>query len=131
MKQSSRLILSLIVAGSLSATAFGQMSKREFERLDQGKITKAQAQHLVLREFPHASIKKCELRRGKEHSVWAVELVKANEKTVTKVEVDGRSGKFSRRSAKERPYPAGVPVTSLRGFQARVTATIGPHPSQG
>ena len=94
MKQSFRFILSLIVAGSLTASVFGQMTDREFERLDQGKITKNQAQHFVLKKFPGASIKKCELRRGKKGSVWAVELVKPGEKTVTKVEVDGGSGKI-------------------------------------
>ena len=94
MKQSPRFILSLIVAGSLTASALGQMPSREFERLDQGKITKNQAQHFVLKKFPRATIKKCELRGGKERSVWAVELVKPGEKTVTKVEVDGRTGKI-------------------------------------
>ena len=95
MKQSSRFILSLVLATSLTASALGQMTKREFERLDQGKITKNQAQHLVLKKFPRATIKKCELRGDKERSLWAVELVKPGEKSVTKVEVDERSGKIA------------------------------------
>ncbi|HSH39224.1 MAG TPA: PepSY domain-containing protein [Chthoniobacterales bacterium] len=93
MNQSARSLLCVVLAGSLSTSALGQMSDREFKRLDEGKITKNQAQHFVLAKYPRAEIKKCELRSNKGASVWDVELVKAGEKKVTKVEVDGRTGK--------------------------------------
>lgn len=94
MKHSSRFVLSLVSIGAMSASAMAQMSDREFNRIDQGKITKNEAQHLVLKKFPQATIGKCELRPGKQHSVWAVELVKQGEKTVTKLQIDGRTGKI-------------------------------------
>lgn len=94
MKHSSHLLLALVLFSSITASAFAQMSEREFERIDQGKITKNQAQHFALKKFPRATIKKCELRTGKKNSVWAVELVKQGEKNVTKLQVDGRTGKI-------------------------------------
>lgn len=78
----------------LNASVIAQMPAGEFDRLNSGKITKNQAQHFALKKFPGANIKKCELRQGKQHSVWTVELVKPGEKTVTKLEVDGQSGKI-------------------------------------
>ena len=94
MKHLSRLVLALVLFASIPLSALAQMSEREFERIDQGKITKNQAQHFALKKFPRATIKKCELRPGKEHSVWAVELVKQGEKNVTKLQIDGRTGKI-------------------------------------
>lgn len=66
----------------------------ENQRLRAGKITKNEAQHLVLQKFPGSKIKRCELTGPKGHSVIVVELVKAGAKEVTKVQVDGRSGKI-------------------------------------
>ena len=87
-------LLAFLLALVISTSADAQMSARESKRIQQGKITKNEAQHLVHNAFPGAKIKRCELRAGKEHSVWAVEMIKPGEKTVTKLQVDGRSGKI-------------------------------------
>ncbi len=67
---------------------------RENERLQSGKITKNEAGHLVLRKFPGARIKKCELTNGRDHSVWVLDIIKAGTQGVSKVRVDGLSGKI-------------------------------------
>ncbi len=65
MKHLSRLVLALVLFASITLSALAQMSEREFERIDQGKITKNQAQHFALKKFPRATIKKCELHPAK------------------------------------------------------------------
>ncbi len=94
-----RLLLPLLLTAILGLTitvpstnAAG--TERENERLQQGKITKNEAQHLVLKQFPGAKINKCVLMPGKEHSVWVLEVVKAGATETTKVQVDGNSGKI-------------------------------------
>ena len=94
MKPAPRFLLAVIVAASISGSAFAQMSKPEFDRIDKGKITKNEAQHLALKQFPNAKIKRCELRPAKPHSVWVVELVKHGDKNITKVQIDGSTGKI-------------------------------------
>ncbi|MDQ6862083.1 MAG: hypothetical protein M3032_13140 [Verrucomicrobiota bacterium] len=71
-------------------------SARENERLQSGKITRNEAQHIVLKKYPGAEIKKCELKHGKEHSYFAVELRQSGSKSDTKLQVDGRTGQISR-----------------------------------
>ncbi len=71
-----------------------QASTRENRRLREGKITKIEAQHLVLREFPGAAIRKCELVPRGDHSMWVVTLVKPGGGDPISVRVDGRSGKI-------------------------------------
>ena len=94
MKSSTHLLFVLVLNGTLATAAFAQMSKREMERIDQGKITKTAAQHLVLQRYPDAKVKKCELRHGKSGSVWRVDLMMPASKTVTQVEVDGKTGEI-------------------------------------
>jgi hypothetical protein len=94
MKHTVRLLFSATVFAALSASAFAQTNSRESKRLDQGKITKNEAQHLVLTQFPGASIKKCELHPGKTHSIWQVTLVKKGEQKSTNVRLDGNTGKI-------------------------------------
>ncbi len=67
---------------------------RENKRLQEGKITKNEAEHLVLRKFPGAKIRKCELKTSNGHGIWVLDLVKAGANTPSKVQVDGRSGKM-------------------------------------
>ncbi len=71
-----------------------QAGTRENRRLREGKITKVEAQHLVLREFPGAAIRKCELVPREDHSMWVVTLVKPGGGNAVSVRVDGRSGKI-------------------------------------
>ncbi len=86
--------LAFLLAFVISTSAHAQMKARELERIEQGKITKNEAQHLVQNAYPGAKIKRCELRAGKPHSIWAMEVVKPGEKTVIKLQVDGSTGKI-------------------------------------
>ena len=83
------LVSVFAVVGGLSAET------RENQRLQEGKITKNEAQHLVLKQFPGAVIKNCELKTTKGHSIWVVSFMKAGDKTVAKVQVDGLTGKIT------------------------------------
>src|SRR3954451_1786029 len=93
MRPTTRLLSSVLIATLLTGSAFAQMNPREFKRMDEGKITKSEAQHLVMQRFPGARVKKAELRRGKDHSVWLLDVLMRGDAKPTRVEVDGRSGK--------------------------------------
>lgn len=67
---------------------------REQARIERGKITKNEAQHLVLKKYPGATVAKCVLKSGKGGDVWMVELTQAGSHDVTRVQVDGRTGKL-------------------------------------
>jgi uncharacterized membrane protein YkoI len=84
----------LVIAVALAASSLTAASSRENERLREGKITKNEAEHLVLAKFPGATIKKCVLTPAKGHSVWVLDVVKAGAHDITKVQVDGLSGKI-------------------------------------
>lgn len=88
------LAFALVAATLLAITSLDAAGARENQRLREGKITKIEAQHLVLRKYPRATIKKCELTRRKEHSVWVLDVVKAGAADVTKIQVDGRDGRI-------------------------------------
>ena len=91
MKQTVR---ALVVMSLVLFSHFAGAGARENARLQEGKITKNEAQHLVLKEFPGATIKQCVLAKGGEHSVWNIDLIKPGSNTVTKVKVDGESGQL-------------------------------------
>ncbi len=92
MKRFSHFVFSFVIACAFAVSSMNAASSRENKRLQEGKITKIEAQHLVLRKFPGATIKKCELTGGKDHSVWVLDVIKAGAHDATKVQVDGRSG---------------------------------------
>lgn len=95
MNRSSLFIFALVTACTFASSPIDGASTRENKRLQEGKITKNEAQHLVLKKFPGATVRKCELSRGKDHSVWILDVVKSGATEVTKVQVDGRSGKIA------------------------------------
>lgn len=94
MKRAPNFIFAIIIACTFAAGSVSAASSRENKRLQEGKITKNEAEHLVLRKFPGATIKKCELTRRTDHSIWVLEVIKAGAKDATRLEVDGRSGKI-------------------------------------
>jgi uncharacterized membrane protein YkoI len=87
-------LLSVALISIFAAISAVSAETRENQRLQEGKITKNEAQHLVLKQFPGATIKNCELKPGKGHSVWVVSLLKSGDKTIAKVQVDGLTGKI-------------------------------------
>jgi Peptidase propeptide and YPEB domain. len=95
MKTSFYRLLAVALVSIFAATGAVSAGSRENERLQEGKITKNEAQHLVLKQFPGATIKDCELKTVKGHSVWVVSLMKTGDKTVAKVQVDGLTGKIT------------------------------------
>ena len=95
MKRSIATFLALIITFAVAAPfSHAAGTARENQRLQQGKITKNQAEHLVLKAYPGARIKKCRLVPGTDHGIWMVELVKAGAHETSKLQVDGLSGKF-------------------------------------
>ena len=88
-------LLSIALISIFAATCVVSAETRENQRLQEGKITKNEAEHLVLNQFPGATIKKCELTKGKDHSVWVLDVMKAGAHDVTKVQVDGLTGKIT------------------------------------
>ena len=88
-------LLSVALVSMFAAVGVLSAETRENQRLQEGKITKNEAQHLVLKQFPDATIKNCELKTIKGHSVWVVSFIKAGDKTVAKVQVDGLTGKIT------------------------------------
>lgn len=49
----------------------------------------------MLKQFPDATIKSCDLKTINGHSVRVISLLKAGDKTVAKVQVDGLTGKIT------------------------------------
>ena len=95
MKTPFYRLLSIAFISIFAATGVVSAETRENTRLQEGKITKNEAQHLVLKQFPGATIKSCELKTVNGHSVWVVSLTKSGDKTVAKVQVDGVTGKIT------------------------------------
>lgn len=96
MQGSLRTSLLLLLGCTVSFSALQAAgTARENERLQHGKITKAEAEHLVLQKFPAAKIRKCELQKGEGHSYFVVELVERGATKTTRVRVDGLSGKIT------------------------------------
>jgi uncharacterized membrane protein YkoI len=89
-----RLLSMLTITILLAISPLYSAETRENRRLKAGKITKNQAQHLVLKEYPGAHIKSCELKQVHGQSVWLVSFHKSNDKTLTTVRVDGNTGKI-------------------------------------
>jgi uncharacterized membrane protein YkoI len=95
MKRLFPFIFSLIIMAYCSgASSAAAASPRENERLQQGKITKNEAEHLTLKKFPGAAIRSCKLTHATGHSVWVLDLVEAGAHNVISVQVDGLSGKI-------------------------------------
>ncbi|MDQ6626553.1 MAG: hypothetical protein M3Y69_10540 [Verrucomicrobiota bacterium] len=94
-RTSPLLVAALAVFTFTAGIANTSAETRENKRLYAGKITKNEAQHLVLQKFPGSKIKRCELTGPKSHSVIMIELIQPGAKEVTKVQVDGRTGKIA------------------------------------
>jgi hypothetical protein len=82
------LLISFAPTASLKAQGRG-----ETEKLLHGKMTKNEAQHLVLKKYPGATIKQCELKKSGERSLWEVQFTNAGESDVQIARVDDRTGK--------------------------------------
>ncbi|MBA3882440.1 MAG: PepSY domain-containing protein [Chthoniobacterales bacterium] len=94
MKRSILVASYVAIACTFPISPVTAADSREKQRLHERKITKNEAQHLVLKKYPNASIKSCELSGGKEHGVWVLQVVPAGANDPTEVKVDGRSGKI-------------------------------------
>ncbi len=82
----------LVVVVLCVFASFTRAGARENQRLQNGKITKNEAQHLILQKFPRATVKSCQMKQEKGHTVWEVTFVKANESAPISVKVDGKTG---------------------------------------
>ncbi|MGI9088635.1 MAG: PepSY domain-containing protein [Chthoniobacterales bacterium] len=93
MKRS--FVITLAVVALFACSTLSAAGSREDRRLQHGKITKNEAQHLVLKKYPGATINKCVLQSGHGQEVWKVEVMKAGTKEVTRMQVNGRSGQVT------------------------------------
>ncbi|MDQ6764671.1 MAG: PepSY domain-containing protein [Verrucomicrobiota bacterium] len=94
MKRTFQVLAAVLALAAISTISLEAATARENKRLREGKITKNEAEHLVLKQFPGAKITSCELTRGEDHSVWVLNVIKAGGHDATKVQVDGRTGKI-------------------------------------
>ncbi len=95
MKRSLPFLLALLFSCSAALpSVHAAGSARENKRLQQGKITKNEAEHLVLQKFPGAKIKKCVLMQDKGRGIWMLDVIKAGSRETSKIQVDGLSGKI-------------------------------------
>ncbi|MEP6811342.1 MAG: PepSY domain-containing protein [Chthoniobacterales bacterium] len=95
MKRSLPILLALLLSCSAALPSIHAAGgARENKRLQEGKITKNQAEHLVLQKYPGAKINKCVLTQSHGHGVWMLDVVKAGTNATAKVQVDGLSGKI-------------------------------------
>jgi uncharacterized membrane protein YkoI len=94
MKRLLSVLCSVVVICTFAVSSLSAASSRENQRLHERKITKNEAQHLVLKKYPGAIVKKCELMDEKGQSVWMLQVVKPGARDATDVKVDGRSGKI-------------------------------------
>ncbi len=69
MKRLLPVVCSIVVACTVAVSWVSAASSRENQRLHERKITKNEAQHLVLKKYPGATVQKCELTGEKGHSV--------------------------------------------------------------
>lgn len=69
-------------------------SERENRRLAEGKITKNEAQHLVLKKYPGATVQSAVLTKGKTHGIWVVNILKPGAQKSDTVRVDGQTGEI-------------------------------------
>jgi uncharacterized membrane protein YkoI len=89
-----RYVFLTVTICTFAISSLSLAGTRENKRLEEGKITKNEAQHLVLNKYPGAKIQSCELTKGKDHSNWIVTLSKPGAHETTQVQVDGLTGKL-------------------------------------
>lgn len=97
MKKFANLTLSIAVALVLAgSSALAQPKKADANQAAHGKITKNEAQHLVLTKYPAANIKNCELKTVNGASVWIVSFTMTGGNVPQRVQVDEQTGKLTR-----------------------------------
>jgi hypothetical protein len=94
MKRSFYLLFSIAAVFIFGISSMSLAGPREDKQAEGTKITKKDAQHVVLFAYPGCSVEKCELVKGKDHPNWAVSVVKPGTSTATQVQVDGVTGKI-------------------------------------
>ena len=103
MNKFTHIILSLVavaVVGFATSSAFAAEPKKAEAKASpaaaETKITKEQAQNLVLKKYIGAQITTCELGTDKGNSVWIVTFTQTGGHAAQKVQVDAQNGKVTR-----------------------------------
>ncbi|HJX24663.1 MAG TPA: PepSY domain-containing protein [Chthoniobacterales bacterium] len=96
MKRSFCLLLSIVavfIFGAFSMSLAGtHEAKPQAEATP--KITAKDAKHTVLFAYPGSTVEKCEMVKGKDHTNWAVSVVRGGTTTSIQVQVDGVTGQI-------------------------------------
>ncbi|HEY2138619.1 MAG TPA: PepSY domain-containing protein [Chthoniobacterales bacterium] len=58
------------------------------------KITKIQAEHIVLAQVPHGRVKSAEIEKEKGHLVWSFDIAIPATRNITEILVDAKSGQI-------------------------------------
>jgi len=100
MKRSFYLFLSIVAVSAFGLSSFSFAGSKEKDKPKQNaataapKITEKEAKRTVLFANAGGTIEGCRLVHGKDHTDWAVSVVKAGTQTAVEVEVDGVTGKI-------------------------------------
>lgn len=99
MKRSIHLLFSIVAVAtfgisSLSLAGSHDKDKPKQNAADTPKITKEEAKRTVLFANTGSTIEGCEMVKGKDHTNWAVTVMKAGTATAVQVQVDGVTGKI-------------------------------------
>jgi uncharacterized membrane protein YkoI len=100
MKRSFYLLFSITAVSIFCISSLSFAGSKEKDKPKQNttadvpKITKEEAKRAVLFANTGSTIEGCRLVQGKDHSNWAVSVVKAGTQSAVEVEVDGVTGKI-------------------------------------
>lgn len=102
MKKFAYIILSVVVGSVVaSSSAIAQAKKdagtsKATDTAATGKITKNEAQHLVLKRYPGANIISCDESTVNGKAVWIVKYTAVDGNLANKIQVDAQTGQLTR-----------------------------------
>jgi uncharacterized membrane protein YkoI len=81
--------LSVVV---LAAALFGCASEQEAKLESQARITKPEAEKIVLEHAPNGTIKEGELENEKGRLIWSFDIATSGSQDITEIQVDAKTG---------------------------------------
>jgi uncharacterized membrane protein YkoI len=91
-----KLIGAILSLAAVSAFVVSPALAAEPASAPQGKITKNEAQHLVLKKYPGARVVSCESKTANGNAVWVVTFAETGSNANRSVTVDEQTGKITR-----------------------------------
>jgi uncharacterized membrane protein YkoI len=101
MKRSFYLFLAIVAVSAFGLSSLSFAGSKDKDKPKQNaaaaaapKISKEEAKRAVLFANTGSTVEGCRLVQGKDHTNWAVNVVKAGTQAAVEVEVDGVTGKI-------------------------------------